>query len=146
MGRLGKDPEVRRLENGTPCASFSLATSKKYKTANGEPQEKTQWHRVVGWRSHAELFEKVTVQKGDLILIDGEIEYRKYTDQNGVEKEITEIIISSITLMGGGKKSESDQSKPAPQAEKPAPTQATFADVANTPLVVDEVPRDDLPF
>ena len=91
IGHLGQDPEVRRLENGTPVGRFSLATNESYKDANGELVEQTEWHNIVVWRGSAEQAEKY-LKKGNLVYVEGKISYRKYTDKNGVEKSLTDIV------------------------------------------------------
>lgn len=90
LGNLGQDPEVRRLENGTPVARFSLATSETYKDASGEPKTETEWHNIILYRANAENAEKY-LKKGSKIHVEGKIKYRKYTDKNGVEKSVTDI-------------------------------------------------------
>jgi single-strand DNA-binding protein len=91
IGRLGQDPEIRHLENGAVVARFSLATNEYYKDKEGNPQETTEWHNVVIWREQAERAEK-TLKKGMLCYVEGKISYRKYTGQDGVERNITDIV------------------------------------------------------
>ncbi len=98
IGRLGRDPETRRLENGTPVSKFSLATSETYKDANNEQQQTTEWHEIVVWRQLAEIAEKI-LRKGALTLVEGKIGYRKITDKNGVERTITEIVASNFKIL-----------------------------------------------
>ena len=98
IGRLGRDPEIRRLENGTPVAKFSLATSENYKDANNEPQQTTEWHEIVVWRQLAEIAEKI-LRKGALTLVEGKVTYRKYTDKNGVDRTVAEIVASNFKVL-----------------------------------------------
>jgi single-strand DNA-binding protein len=91
VGHLGRDPEVRRLENGSAVAKFSIATTESYKDTNGEWQNQTEWHDIVLWRLQAEQAEK-TLKKGSFVYIEGKLTHRKYTDKNGIERYATEVV------------------------------------------------------
>jgi single-strand DNA-binding protein len=105
IGRLGKDPEVRRLESGAAVAKFSLATSESYKDKDGNKVDTTEWHNVVIWRAQAEIAEKY-LKKGMLIYIEGKLTYREYTDKDNQKKYFTEIVASDFRMLerkeGGG--------------------------------------------
>ncbi len=104
IGRLGKDPEVRRLESGAAVAKFTLATSESYKDKDGNKVDTTEWHNVVVWRSLAEIAEKF-LKKGMLIYVEGKLTYREYTDKDGNKRRITEIIARDMVMLdsrGGG--------------------------------------------
>jgi single-strand DNA-binding protein len=105
IGHLGRDPEIRHLENGTAVGKFSVATSEKYKDKNGEWQSQTEWHDVVVWRNLAERAEK-DLKKGKLVYIEGKLTHRKYQDKEGVERYTTEIVANTFRLLekreGGG--------------------------------------------
>ena len=94
LGRLGADPEIRVSQDGKKIARFSLATSESWKDkSTNEKKENTEWHKIVIFSSClAEISEKY-LKKGSLIYIEGQISTRKYTDQSGVEKYITEIVL-----------------------------------------------------
>ena len=94
LGRLGADPEVRVSQDGKKIAKFSLATSESWKDKQtNEKKEKTEWHKIVIFSSGlAEISEKY-LKKGSLIYLEGQISTRKYTDQSGIEKYITEIVL-----------------------------------------------------
>ena len=98
IGYLGKDPEMRRFENGTCVAKFSLATSESTKDANGELQTQTEWHDIVVWRALAEQAERL-FKKGSLVYVEGKITHRKYTDKNGIERYATDIVGYSTRLL-----------------------------------------------
>jgi len=152
LGRLGKDPEVRHLENGTPVASFSVATSESYKDKNsGEKVEKTEWHNIVLWRGLAEVAEKY-LHKGDQVYIEGKLQTRTW-EKDGVTRYSTEIVGREMTMLGsknqqgggdggnqgGGYASAPSQPQAQPQAAaQPANPQAVEAQ--NNPEL------DDLPF
>ena len=99
IGRAGKDPEIKTVgENGTKVAEFSLATNNYWKDANGERQEKTQWHSLIAWRGIADICEKY-VKKGSLISVTGSIEYDSYENREGHRVNITKINVSEILLL-----------------------------------------------
>ena len=99
IGNVGRDPEVKITTTGTKKVSFSLATSQKYKDAAGEYKEKTQWHYIVCWGKLGDLVEKM-VFKGSSLFIEGEITYRKWADQNGIQRTFTEINGSNFQILG----------------------------------------------
>lgn len=115
IGRVGKDPEVRRMESGNTVANFSLATSEKRKNKQGEYVEQTEWHNIVAWNKLAEIIEKY-VKKGDLIYIWGSIAYRSWEDKEGVKKYRTDILASELKMLGSknteaGQRTQEDQVK-----------------------------------
>jgi single-strand DNA-binding protein len=96
IGNVGADPEVRRTQDGRPVANIRIATSENWKDkATGERKEKTEWHRVVVFGALAEIVEQYVV-KGQRLYIEGKLETRKWTDQAGVEKYSTEIVLNSF--------------------------------------------------
>jgi len=98
VGNLGKDPEVRHLENGTPVASFSLATSETYKDkTSGERKTNTEWHNIVLWRGLAEVAEKY-LHKGDQVYIEGKLVTRSWEKDN-VTRYTTEIVGNNMTML-----------------------------------------------
>jgi single-strand DNA-binding protein len=99
IGNVGKDPEVRHLESGAATASFTLATTERYKDRNGENKEQTEWHNIVCWRALADLVEKY-VKKGTQLYIEGRIRTRSYNDKEGNVRYITEINADTIQLLG----------------------------------------------
>ena len=106
IGNVGKEPEVRTTNGGSKVATLSLATTRKWKSQSGEPQEKTEWHRLVVWnRGKSGLADVVEryVGKGSKLAVEGAIEYREY-DKDGERKYITEINVSGLTMLGGDKK------------------------------------------
>ena len=101
IGNLGRDPEIKYTQNGNvPVANFSVATSESWKDRNtGEWQEKTEWHRVVAWRHLAERAERF-LRKGKQVYVEGRLETRKWTDQNGNDRYTTEIVANQMQLLG----------------------------------------------
>ena len=105
LGRVGKEPEIRSTQGGQRIASFSVATSENWRDKHsGEKKEKTEWHRISVFPENTVKVVEDYVRKGDLILVEGRIETRKWTDQSGADRYSTEIIVtgfgSSITLIG----------------------------------------------
>ncbi len=98
IGNLGGDPEVRHLENGTAVGRFSLATNESYKDKDGNMQKQTEWHNIVIWRDMAERAEKL-LKKGMLVYVEGKISYRKYTDKDGQERNVTDIVASTYRML-----------------------------------------------
>ena len=106
VGNLGRDPEARNMQSGGKVVSFSVATSETWNDrASGERKEKTQWHRVAIFNEKlGEIAEKY-LKKGSKVYLEGALESRKYTDKDGQEREITEVVISrfkgELTLLDG---------------------------------------------
>ena len=99
IGHVGKDPEVRFTGSGTPVASFSLATNESWKDAEGNQQERTDWHNIIAWKKLAEICGE-WLKKGSKVYIEGRIQTRDYEDKNtGAKKYITEIIASSMIML-----------------------------------------------
>src|SRR5690606_38759347 len=100
IGRLGKDPEVRNLENGVSVANFTMATSETYRDRNtGEKKEVTEWHNIVLWRGLAEISQKY-LHKGDMVYIEGKLRTRSW-EKEGVTRYITEVVAENMTMLGG---------------------------------------------
>src|SRR5690606_21709179 len=99
VGRLGKDPEVRNLDNGVSVANFTMATSETYKDrTTGEKKETTEWHNIVLWRGLAEVSQKY-LHKGDLVYIEGKLRTRSW-EKEGVTRYTTEIVADNMTMLG----------------------------------------------
>jgi single-strand DNA-binding protein len=106
VGNLGKDPEVRRLNNGEPVVTLSLATSENWKDKqSGERREKTEWHKVVIFNEGLAKVAEQYLKKGSKVYIEGQLQTRKWADQSGVEKYTTEIVLQryrgEMTLLDG---------------------------------------------
>ena len=99
VGNLGKDPEVRYLDNGVAVANFSLATTENYKNKQGERVSQTEWHNIVLWRGLAVVAEKY-LKKGSSIYIEGKIKNRKWEDKDGNTRYNTEILGDNMTMLG----------------------------------------------
>ena len=102
IGNLGQNPEVKELNGGKKVAKFSLATNETYRNKAGEKVTDTQWHNLVAWGKTAEIIEKY-LKKGSEVAVEGKLLNRNYTDKEGVKRYVTEIQVSELLMLGGGK-------------------------------------------
>lgn len=143
VGNLGQDPDVRYMPNGGAVANITLATSESWRDkATGEMKEQTEWHRVVLFGKLAEVAGEY-LRKGSQIYIEGQLRTRKWTDQAGVEKYTTEIVVNvggTMQMLGG---------RPASQPQGNAGTGQLSSPPKNAPGASNEPPMDfddDIPF
>ncbi len=153
VGHLGKDPEVRVLENGASVAKFSVATNENYKDKAGEWQSITEWHNVVAWRNLAQSAER-NLKKGSMVYVEGKLTTRKWQDQNGNDRYNTDVVALMLRSLdkressgsGGGFPSAGDEypstKNVAPTPIKTEATPTTTSTSSNMPVVEE----DDLPF
>tara|TARA_B110000014_G_scaffold166195_1_gene117598 strand:+ start:216 stop:629 length:414 start_codon:yes stop_codon:yes gene_type:complete len=128
LGNLGKDPEIRKLDDGRAVANFSIATSETYKNKSGEKVTNTEWHNVVLWTPLAEIAQSY-LKKGSQVYIEGKISNRSYEDKEGVKKYISEIVGRDIRLLGR-----------APESSGNEPSSSSSQETKES------VQEDDLPF
>jgi len=98
IGNLGMDPEIKKLENGSSLAKFSLATSDSYKNKDGEKVKETQWHNLVAWGPKAEFVEKY-LKKGQEIAVEGKLTHRSYENKEGKKQYITEVVVNEVQML-----------------------------------------------
>lgn len=108
IGNVGKDPEIRSFQNGSRVASFSVATSESWKDkASGERKERTEWHRISVLNDALVGIVEKYIKKGSKVYLEGQLETRKWTDNQGVDKYATEVVLrpyrGEITLLDGRK-------------------------------------------
>jgi single-strand DNA-binding protein len=97
IGNLGRDPEVRHTQDGKPIVNMSLATSEQWRDRNsGERREKTEWHRVVIFNEKLGEIAQKYLRKGSKVYLEGALQTRKWTDQQGVEKYSTEVVLQNF--------------------------------------------------
>ena len=106
VGNLGRDPEVRTMQDGSPVVNLSIATSDTWKDRNtGERRERTEWHRVVIFNEALAKVAQNYLKKGSTVYLEGALQTRKWTDQSGMEKYTTEIVLQryrgELTMLGG---------------------------------------------
>ena len=162
IGNVGRDPEVRYLDGtsgSAKVATFTLATTERYRDRNGETRENTEWHNIVAWRGNADVVERF-VKKGTQLYIEGRIRTRSWDDQTGNKRYTTEIMVDNLQLLGkktdnpggqqGGYQAPAQPAQPA-QPAYAQPAQPTYApQPVQQPVqpqpVVNDLPDDDLPF
>jgi len=135
IGYLGRDPEPRYTTDGALTVALNIATTEKWKNANGEKQERTEWHRCVAWGKLAEICNQY-LTKGGLVYVDGRLETRKWTDKEGVERYTTQIRMDQMRMLSG---------RPAGQAAAPTAAGSTAPAPAARPMTANDL-DDDIPF
>ena len=98
VGNLGQDPEIRYTQNGSQVATFTVATTERWRDQEGQQQEATEWHRIVAWRKLAEICGNY-LHKGSKVYIEGKIQTRKWQDQNGNDRYTTEIVAREMKML-----------------------------------------------
>ena len=132
IGNLGKDPEVRFTASGQAVASFSLATSEKFKGKTGEWEERTEWHNITLWGKLAEIAGEY-LSKGKTIYVEGRLQTRKWQDKSGNDRYTTDIVGDKMQMLSAkGERSGGDTS-PAPKTGTTSYEEPPFQD-------------DDIPF
>jgi single-strand DNA-binding protein len=133
IGNLGKDPELRYTASGTAVASFSVATTEKFKGKSGEWEEKTEWHNITLWARLAEIAGEY-LSKGKTVYIEGRLQTRKWQDKDGKDRYTTEIVGEKMQMLsgrgegggqgqrqgGGGRPSQQQDYNHGPSYEEPA--------------------------
>ena len=152
IGNLGRDPEVRRLENGAVVAKFSVATNENYKDKSGEWQSQTEWHDVVVWRNLAERAES-QLTKGAQVYVEGKLTHRSWQDKDGNNRRTTEVVASYFRALsrrdgdssggGGGYFPSADDEN---RAASPERTSSMSAPASNDKAAPEMDADDDLPF
>ena len=152
VGNVGRDPEVRSTQDGMKIVNLSIATSERWKDRNsGEQREKTEWHRVVIFNEALARVAEDYVRKGTSLYIEGQLQTRKWTDQQGVEKYTTEVVLQryrgELTLLGGRSDS-SSMGAPAQMGGDQPMASAMPKPAATTPppMVGSGDLDDDIPF
>lgn len=128
MGRLGRDPELKQAQSGGAVVSFSMATNEREKQGD-QWVDATEWHYVVAFGRTAELIAE-RCKKGDPVLVDGKMKTRKWVGKDGVEKQRTEVVASSVQFLArlGASESGDGPRPPAGHAARPAGTQGPSDD------------------
>lgn len=139
VGNIGNDPEMRYMPDGTAVATISLATSETWKDKNtGQQNEKTEWHRAVAFGKLAEIIGQYA-HKGSKLYLEGKLQTRKWTDQQGVDRYTTEIVINDMQML------DSRQDQPQQQAsQQQAPQNRPQQSQQAAPPQVED--WDDIPF
>lgn len=142
IGKLGKAPELKFMQDGKGVCKFSLAIGSQWKNKNGEKQESVEWVNIVVFDKLAEICAEYLV-KGSSVFISGKIKTSKYTDKQGIERYSTDIVANQMQMLGDKKKSDAPPadnfSTPKPQARPPLTTADPFAPPPKDPFD-DEIP------
>lgn len=99
IGNTGKDPEFTVTQTGRKRATLSLATTRRYRDANGEQKEQTDWHNLVAWGKTADVIESLGVHKGMPLFVEGSLSYRSWNDQNGQKRYATDVVIETFQIL-----------------------------------------------
>jgi single-strand DNA-binding protein len=129
VGNLGRDPEIRYTQGGTPVANFTMATTERWSDPSGEKREKTEWHRIVVWGKQAEIASEY-LRKGRQVYIEGSLQTREWTDREGNKRTTTEIRAQRLQLLG---RPDDRQAQPASQPDEEVAEPASYGE-------------DDIPF
>lgn len=109
IGNLGKDPEIRYTQSGTQVATFTVATTERWKGQDGQMQESTEWHQIVAWQRLAEICGEY-LHKGSRVYIEGKLQTRKWQDKEGNDRYTTEIVAREMKMLSPRGGSESGES------------------------------------
>lgn len=150
IGNLTRDPELRYTPSGTAVCSFGLATNRSWNTDAGEKHEETEFHRIVAWNKLAELCSQFLV-KGRKVYVEGRLQTRNWTGQDGQQRSTTEIVIDDMILLdnkGQQERSDDEGERPTPSPVKKAKPveKETEAPAPASPKGEEEVSPDDIPF
>lgn len=98
IGNVGRDPEIRYMNNNVPKATFVMATHEYFKDSQGKKVEQTEWHNIVCWRALAEIAQKI-LKKGMKVYVEGRLQTRHWVDKNGNKRQITEIVADNFIVI-----------------------------------------------
>lgn len=138
IGRLGKDPEVRKINSTTTVCNFPLATNESYKNQDGTYTEQTEWHNIVMWRGVAERAERI-LKKGSSVFIEGKLRTRSWEDKEGNKRYTTEIVVENFQLLD----KKDVTGTPGTSGEQKSSSEGG---VSETALEEPKFDNDDLPF
>ncbi len=131
FGNVGKDPEVRYSQSGTPVANFSLATNERFKDRNDAWQDRTEWHNIVAWQRLAEIVGEY-VAKGSKVYVEGKLQTTSWEDrQSGERKYRTEIVARDLLLLSPRENSGGDDQRPTHNENEDQPSHAGFGEIVD---------------
>ncbi len=138
IGNLGRDPEVRFTPDGSPVASFSIATGETWTDKSGNRQERTEWHNIVAWNKLADLAKRY-LSKGRQVYIEGRIRTREWDDRDGNKRRTTEIIATQMVLLGSRPQGAEGVSQSPQPIQRDAPA-GMEQGVGDTGITDDDIP------
>jgi single-strand DNA-binding protein len=131
VGNVGKDPEVRYSQSGTPVANFSLATNERFKDRGGEWRDRTEWHNIVAWQRLAEIVGEY-VAKGSKVYVEGKLQSTSWQDrQSGERKYRTEIVARDLLLLSPRENSGGDHQRPTHNENDDQPSHAGSGEIVD---------------
>lgn len=136
IGRLGKDPEVRKINATTTVCNFPLATNESYKNQDGSYTEQTEWHNIVMWRGVAERAERI-LKKGSTIFVEGKLRTRSWEDKENHKRYTTEIVVENFQLLDKREQSGTSQNT---NSENKTDTETKTSDTITEPSFDDDLP------
>lgn len=150
LGNLGRDPEVRSTQDGMKIVNLNIATSERWKDRNtGEQRERTEWHRVVIFNENLARIAEQYLRKGSTVYLEGQLQTRKWTDQQGVEKYTTEVVLQryrgELTLLGSRNEGAAMMSSPGVTDQNSIEASGITSGNAMPPMAGDDI-DDDIPF
>lgn len=150
LGNLTRDPELKYTPKNTAVCTFGVATNRSWTTNDGQTKEQAQFHRIVAWQKLAELCNQL-LSKGRRVYLEGRITYRDYTDKNGQQRNITEIVLEDFIVFSDGKYSshsgEGDTNSPEEnESEKSDGDLQKEEDIQENEEDNEDVNPDDIPF
>jgi single-strand DNA-binding protein len=144
IGHLGKDPELKYTPNNVPVATFSVATTERFKDRDGNWQDRTEWHNIVAWQRTAEIAHEY-LKKGRQVYIEGRLQTRSWDDKNTGEKKYrTEVVVTDMVLLGGARETEGAPSRSRPAAAGANNIDQRGPDYDSAPGT--QITDDDIPF
>jgi single-strand DNA-binding protein len=143
IGRLTRDPELRALPSGRSVASFSVATNRQWTDAQGQKQKQVEYHNIVVWSKLAEVANQY-LKKGSQVYVEGHLQTREWTAQDGTKKNRTEIICDSFIMLGSRPAGESNDFTSQPVTHTPSTAPITTS--APQEVVEEEIKVEDIPF
>ena len=132
IGNLGRDPELRYTQTGQAVTNFSIATNEKWKDKEGQPQERTEWHRIIVWGKPAENCAQY-LQKGRSVYIEGRLQTRDWEDREGNKRQTTEIVAQTVQFLGG-------RGEGGPRSSGAPPTEASTGSSPGPSSDGDDIP------
>ena len=142
IGNLGADPDLRYMPNGTPVCNISVATTESWKDKDGNLQERTEWHRMVSYRRLAEIIGQ-NLKKGSQAYFEGKLQTRKWQDERGEDRYVTEIVVEEMQMLD--RKQAAPSHHDEPQQAPAQPPQPAPNDYDGTPPNSDKK-SPDIPF
>ena len=149
IGRLGKDPEITTFESGNRKMSVTMATTERYRDRDNNWVDQTEWHNLVAWGNLANDIadKRRNYAKGDMMYAEGRLRTRQYTDNQGINRTVTEVHVDKLMQLVSARPPQQSSYNPAqPNPYAPQETVYQAPAAASDPLAAQDMPQDDLPF